>query len=373
MPRPLHSLDADEIAAICADHFGVRVRAGDYMAGEIAVNIAVEALPAETTTGTAPRRHLVLKGEYPSPTMMPEHADWICTVQDLAHRAGLPVAGQMDANAPFTPAAPAAQSPSGKLALVDIDGDLAMFRLQEFLPGSVAAGRDAYADYPAQVGELTGRLAGALAAAPPEPAPVLHPWAFETTGANVAFACDRIRTLEAAGRVAGEFGAGLSADVALARRVAGAFEERVRPQLPTLPRQVVHQDVNDFNVLIADEHITGLIDFGDSRTAPRVAEAAIAGSYTMLGRAQPRQALARFLTAYQQTAPTPLTPAEAQLVELGALTRLCLNACTWTARTLTASPNDTRAAYGRARMQRTWPVIRAIAADVMVAENPEPQ
>ncbi|WAL39472.1 phosphotransferase [Brevibacterium sp. BRM-1] len=354
MPRPLHSLSRAEIAEICARHFGCEVSAGGFMAGEIAVNVAVE--PADGAG------RLVLKGEYPNPAMMPEHADWVCRVQQRAHAAGLPVAGQRPAVEPFAP--PGGES-SGVLALVDIDGELAMFRLQEYLPGSVAAGRDSYPDYPAQVGRLAARLADALAAAAPEPAPVLHPWAFETTGANVAFACDRIRTLEAAGRVPADYGAALSADVALARRAALAFERRVRPRLPELPRQVVHQDVNDFNLLVADGRITGLIDFGDCRSAPRLAEAAIAGSYTMLGRADPRAAFAAFAAAYQEAAEHPLAPAEARLIELSALARLCLNACTWTARALTAGHGDPQAEYGRARMRRTWPVVRAVAAAVL--------
>lgn len=350
MPRPLHSLTSAEVSAICADHFGLDVVPGEFLAGEIAVNIAVEP-------------GLVLKAEYPSTNMTPEHTDWICTVQELARDAAAPVAAQAQALRPF--ASTQGQS-SGKLALGDVDGDLVMFRLQDFLPGDIAAGHDAYPAYPRQVGALTAQIVDALAAAPREPAPVLHPWSFETSGANVAFACDRIRSLEASGRVPAEFST-LSADVALARRVAQAFDALVRPVLPELPHQVVHQDINDFNILVEAQQIAGLIDFGDCRTAPRMAEAAVAGSYTMLGRDDPRAVLGEFVDAYQQAALAPLTPQEVALVELGALTRLCLNACTWTSRTLTGAPSDPGFEYGRSRMERTWPVIRTIAHEVLAS------
>ena len=255
-------------------------------------------------------------------------------------------------------------------------GPRVMLRLQEYLAGEVAASAEVPADYPQQVGRLTARLVAALAQAPAEPEPILHPWSFETTGRNVLSAADRIAALESAGLVPVDMGTRLSADVALARRVARAFETRVRPLLPELPCQVVHQDVNDFNILLGAGatgtieatpgalHITGLIDFGDTRTAPRVAELAIAASYTMLGVDEPLAALRACVSAYAEASAgtsAELTDRELELVEVSALARLCLNACTWSARTLAAGLDSPDAAYGRARMARTWPVVRALA------------
>lgn len=370
MPRPLHSLTPPEIARICREAFGLDVEVGAFMAGEIAVNIRV----------SAHGKPYVLKAEYPSPDMTAAHIDWVSGVQEHARRAGLPVAAQV-------PVVGAAAGASGFVALVPIAAEAAaaeaptpaLVRLQTFLSGSVATEAPAGLDLPGAFGSLAAQLVRALADVPREPVPVLHPWSFETTGANVLFACDRIASLEAAGMVPGEESARTSADLALARSIAREFEDVVRPGLDTLPHQVLHQDLNDFNVLVeggADGavgggRVSGIIDFGDARFAPRVAEIALAAGYATLGTEDPVGSLARAVDAYDEVmagtdvipgTALALTDAERDIIPLAALARLCLNACQWTARTLTTSTEDPRHGYGKARMQRTWPVIRALAA-----------
>ena len=60
------------------------------------------------------------------------------------------------------------------------------------------------------------------------------------------------------------------------------FEDRVLPQFSGLRCQVIHNDLNLANVLVADNDnsvMTGIIDFGDMLHAPLVIDAAIAASY----------------------------------------------------------------------------------------------
>ena len=49
-----------------------------------------------------------------------------------------------------------------------------------------------------------------------------------------------------------------AADLELAERALGRFDDLVVPQLMTLPRQVVHGDANDYNVLVESSALTDL-------------------------------------------------------------------------------------------------------------------
>jgi Ser/Thr protein kinase RdoA (MazF antagonist) len=58
------------------------------------------------------------------------------------------------------------------------------------------------------------------------------------------------------------------------------FDSRVKPALPDLPQQVIHNDANDENVLLDESgDVSGIIDFGDMMKAPRVIDIATAASY----------------------------------------------------------------------------------------------
>jgi len=114
---------------------------------------------------------------------------------------------------------------------------------------------------------------------------------------------------------------------ALVARVMSRYEG-IAPGVRALPRFVVHNDLNDANVLLArgdsDEPVvTGLIDFGDILRSPRVAEVAIAGTYLLLGHSQPERLLAAMVAAYH--AIVPLSPDELDLVWPLVLTRLAVS------------------------------------------------
>jgi 4-aminobutyrate aminotransferase-like enzyme/Ser/Thr protein kinase RdoA (MazF antagonist) len=54
-----------------------------------------------------------------------------------------------------------------------------------------------------------------------------------------------------------------------------------------LPRQLVHNDLNDDNVLLDGEEVIGVIDVGDAMWSIRAGEAAIAATYVMLDQDDP--------------------------------------------------------------------------------------
>src|SRR5690606_3549141 len=76
--------------------------------------------------------------------------------------------------------------------------------------------------------------------------------------------------------------------------------------LPRLRSAVIHNDANDWNVLVAEEdhdRIAGLIDFGDALYAPLIAEVAIAAAYAGLDHADPIGATASILRGFHAEYP----------------------------------------------------------------------
>ena len=72
------------------------------------------------------------------------------------------------------------------------------------------------------------------------------------------------------------------------RRILEDVAERIdRLPLDGLPTQVIHNDLNDDNVLLENDRVVGVIDVGDAIRSVRIAEAAIAATYAMLDQEDP--------------------------------------------------------------------------------------
>ncbi len=65
------------------------------------------------------------------------------------------------------------------------------------------------------------------------------------------------------------------------------YKTTVLPVLPSLRKQIIHNDANEWNTLTAKNKITGLIDFGDICHTQLVNELAIALAYALLGKTSP--------------------------------------------------------------------------------------
>ncbi|WP_457587344.1 aminotransferase class III-fold pyridoxal phosphate-dependent enzyme [Ensifer canadensis] len=105
------------------------------------------------------------------------------------------------------------------------------------------------------------------------------------------------------------------ADRALLERFLARFAQAVEPKLATLRSAVIHNDANDWNVLVdkADhDRISGLIDFGDALYAPVIAEVAIAAAYAGLDHPDPIGATAAIARGYH--AEYPLLEEEVDLL-----------------------------------------------------------
>ncbi|MEO6682983.1 MAG: aminotransferase class III-fold pyridoxal phosphate-dependent enzyme [Ginsengibacter sp.] len=111
------------------------------------------------------------------------------------------------------------------------------------------------------------------------------------------------------------------------RRIASyfllQFEMEVLPQIPFLRHAYIHNDANDYNVLIRDGKVAGLIDFGDVIYSALVNNLAIACTYAMLHTKDPLQAAANIVRGYHEK--YPLTEKEMELLYYCIAARLCIS------------------------------------------------
>ncbi len=103
-------------------------------------------------------------------------------------------------------------------------------------------------------------------------------------------------------------------------RARAIFEEKVMPRLGELEFGVIHNDVNDHNLLVRGDNVTGVIDFGDAVHSIRINDLAVTCAYTMLDRAEPLAVLAAITEGYQSI--RPLTHLERELLPDLIMTRL---------------------------------------------------
>ncbi len=116
----------------------------------------------------------------------------------------------------------------------------------------------------------------------------------------------------------------------LIKRLLERFQTQIEPQLNRLPTSVIHNDANDYNVLVEPHgkwrnRVSGVIDFGDMVFTHTVGEAAIACAYAMLNKADPLAAAAHIVAGYHQS--RPLTEQELDVLFDLICMRLCMSVC----------------------------------------------
>ncbi len=177
-------------------------------------------------------------------------------------------------------------------------GERHALRLVSWLPGVPLATVARTSATLAGVGRALGRLDAALLG-------FGHPGAFREFDWHIRATLRSRARLEAV------------ADPARRRLVAACldrFEARVVPALVHLRHSVIHNDANDWNLLVdeASGEVAGLIDVGDAVFAPTVAEPAVAAAYAMLGSGDPAAACLAVVAGYHGA--FPLTADERALL-----------------------------------------------------------
>lgn len=127
------------------------------------------------------------------------------------------------------------------------------------------------------------------------------------------------------------------------------FETRVLPEVDELPFQVIHNDANDHNLLVAGEgedlRATAVLDFGDLVWTARACELAIAMAYPMMSAADPLAAGARVLAGYHGE--LPLDRSEIRALPYLIEARLCVSV-TMSAHRLSVDPANAYLAVSEA-------------------------
>ena len=114
-------------------------------------------------------------------------------------------------------------------------------------------------------------------------------------------------------------------------KLAADFNTHTAPLLSGLRQSVIHNDANDYNVIVSvdtlslNQQMVGVIDFGDMLYSYTVAELAIAIAYAILNKPDPLETAALLVRGYHQE--NPLNPNEIEALFGLVSMRLCTSVC----------------------------------------------
>ena len=148
-------------------------------------------------------------------------------------------------------------------------------------------------------------------------------------------------------------------------KLASDFEQHTAPLLSTLPRSIIHNDANDYNLIAGggndpytkNQNIVGLIDFGDMVYSYTLGDLAVAIAYAILGKPDPLETATQIVRGYHST--RRLT--ENELAALFGLIniRLCMSACI-AAEQQARQPENEYLGISQAPIRETLPKLAAI-------------
>lgn len=143
------------------------------------------------------------------------------------------------------------------------------------------------------------------------------------------------------------------------------FKRVAQPYLGDLRQSIIHNDANDYNVLVGggsdlysqNQSVTGLIDYGDMVYSHTLNDLAIAIAYTVLGKAYPLDAALPIIKGYH--AEYPLTELELKLLFPLVTLRLCASACI-AAHQQSLRPNDAYLGVSQEPIRKIMPLLKTI-------------
>ena len=134
-----------------------------------------------------------------------------------------------------------------------------------------------------------------------------------------------------------------------------AFESEVAPRLDALPAGVIHNDGNDYNILVDSDQITGVLDFGDMVSSALVFEVANTAAYCMLDKSEPLCVAADVVAGYHEV--RPLTDDELAVLFASIRIRLAMSVAVAARQTKDEPDKD----YLRVSQASMWKLIAQLA------------
>lgn len=103
------------------------------------------------------------------------------------------------------------------------------------------------------------------------------------------------------------------------------FQEIVRPLIPKLRQSIIHGDANDYNVLVKNNRVCGIIDFGDCVYSLLINELAVAITYSLLNKENLLESATEIIQGYANK--LPLKEEEADILYYLIAARLSISLC----------------------------------------------
>ncbi len=291
LTSPAPPVTVAEAERIAAEHFGVQGMARN-LASERDTNYHVR-----TTDG----RGYALK--FANPAEPPDNTNFQTEALRYLERTdpSLPV-----------PKVVAALNGAHDLTLALADGRHSVVRLLTWVEGEQVAKVGVTRDLRRDIGSILARLGAALRG-------FEHP----------ASGHDILWDIKNAGRLKDKAEAiGDPVMRAQVMKELAEFDVNVAPHLPTLRQQVIHNDLNHYNVVVDPDRpnrVSGILDFGDMVKTAWVIDVAVAASYLTSLTDEPLACVTDVVVAYH--AVTPLSRAEIMLIRDLIVARLVTTIC----------------------------------------------
>ncbi|RVD37473.1 serine kinase [Mesorhizobium sp. M4A.F.Ca.ET.020.02.1.1] len=266
LSAPLPDFQAEDLASALHQHFGIQGSLA-RISGERDLNFRVDASDGRT---------------------------FVCKISGIAdtydeiafQNAALIHLASRDPSLPVPRVVPALD---GRVIVpLERNGRPYLLRVLSYLAGEPVIGHRATPAQRTKLGELSARLDVALA-------DYAHP------AAERSLIWDLVHFSALSGKLGFvENGS----QRALAERVFERFSRVVAPRMPALRRQVIHNDLNQNNILIdRDGDVSGLIDFGDMVRTILVAEVAIAAAHQLYREEDVLSVMREIVAGYAKTLP----------------------------------------------------------------------
>ncbi len=142
------------------------------------------------------------------------------------------------------------------------------------------------------------------------------------------------------------------------------FAENVAPVLPDLRKTYIHNDANEWNVLVNNGKVSGIIDFGDLAYTALINELAVAMAYACFDKEDPLEWASTILKSYHQV--LPVQENEIAVLYYLVAARICISVCNSSHSRRINSKNE----YAFVSEKQAWALLhRWMRINPIAAEN----